>query len=70
MLHCLTSELQTDAFVTSLFVNKNIKWGYAFLNENKRKNLVPKLLILSESFCFASMLHPVSVGGVIFMTKI
>ena len=35
-----------------------------FLSYSERDNLVPKLLSFAEMFCFLSVLHPVSVGGV------
>ena len=35
-----------------------------FLRWNERNDLVPKLFGFAEIFCFVSLPHPVSVGGV------
>ena len=41
-----------------------------FLSKNERNNLVPKLLSFAEIFCFASLPHPVLVGGVMQDTNV
>ena len=37
---------------------------------NERNNLVPKSLGFVQKFCFASLPHPVSVGGVMLEANI